>query len=831
MMTSAQVVETLVNVTSNSPSQDYAHPNDHNLPNYDMTPGFKPFTVLRSFGRKSERLANDYISYASNVRRIRQQLWFNHRCKDLGLVPAGLRLKSPLNTQEAIQIVKATCRRLVRARINDCHRRLNYYKDKLQQRLDKLRQFIPTDLLDTILTIADRRANKTAEQHRTKTQLKLTRLQRTKDKKRQKPDDNWVRNISSRPLDKTETQVLSYGLKHSVTPKRIPTEAIVSSVEAVLSRQRELSESAKDNIRSRIASTIQSASLPDSNLTKDERQALKRLKTDENIVILPADKGRVTVVMDKTDYYDKMDALVNDKQTYQVLKRDPTPALQRKLNSKLLDLKKTDAIDIQRYNRLRCRVPQPPKLYGLPKLHKPNIPMRPIVSFCGSPTYQLSKYLTTVLKPLTDESRHKLQSTENFIDAIKTVQVPDDYKLVSFDVKSLFTSIPLQLALDCTETAINNSTIELPLPTDDLMDLLNLCLTSTYFQYNGKHYKQLHGTAMGSPVSVVVAEIVMQNIEERALATYKRTLPLWLRYVDDTFTAVHKDEIDDFHEHLNGQNADIQFTKEIEENGKIPFLDCLVTRDKNELRTTIYRKPTHTDRLLDQSSYNPTSHKATTIRTLTRRAQLVCDSPDSLTDENKYLDNVFNKNNYNRDFIRHNTYRNSEPNATNTNATPVTTATIPYIKGTSETIARILQPYNIRVAHKPITTLRQLLTNVKDKDEPSDRRGAVYKIKCCDCQATYIGETGRNLNVRLTEHKRATRNGDINNHIAEHHLKTNHRIDWDSAECVTYSTDYYQRISLESWFTNLEQTPLNRCQQLPAPYKRLIADNNKTDKQ
>ena len=85
---------------------------------------------------------------------------------------------------------------------------------------------------------------------------------------------------------------------------------------------------------------------------------------------------------------------------------------------------------------------------------------------------------------LTDESRHKLQSTENFIDAIKTVQVPDDYKLVSFDVKSLFTSIPLQLALDCTETAINNSTIELPLPTDDLMDLLNLCLTSTYFQYN-----------------------------------------------------------------------------------------------------------------------------------------------------------------------------------------------------------------------------------------------------------------------------------------------------------------------------------------------------------
>ena len=107
---------------------------------------------------------------------------------------------------------------------------------------------------------------------------------------------------------------------------------------------------------------------------------------------------------------------------------------------------------------------------------------------------------------------------------------------------------------------------------------------------------------MGSPVSVVVAEIVTQNIEEQALANYTRNIPLWLRYVDDTFTAVHKHEIDDFHEHLNRQNTDIQFTKEFEDNGQIPFLDCLVTRDNNTLRTTIYRKPTHTDRLLDQPS-------------------------------------------------------------------------------------------------------------------------------------------------------------------------------------------------------------------------------------
>ena len=92
---------------------------------------------------------------------------------------------------------------------------------------------------------------------------------------------------------------------------------------------------------------------------------------------------------------------------------------------------------------------------------------------------------------------------------------------------------------------------------------------------------------MGSPVSVVVAEIVMQHVEERTLATCRQTIPLWLGYVDDTFTAVHKDEIDDFQDHLNEPNAEIQFTKEIEENEKLYFLDCLVSRENNELRITL----------------------------------------------------------------------------------------------------------------------------------------------------------------------------------------------------------------------------------------------------
>ena len=115
--------------------------------------------------------------------------------------------------------------------------------------------------------------------------------------------------------------------------------------------------------------------------------------------------------------------------------------------------------------------------------------MQPIVSFCGSPTYQLSKYLTNVLKPLTDESGDKVLCTENFIDAIKTIQIPDDHKLVSCDLKSLFTSIPLQMVLDCPENAVKNSAVKLPLPnTNELQEMVmsTITLLNTIYRRNVK---------------------------------------------------------------------------------------------------------------------------------------------------------------------------------------------------------------------------------------------------------------------------------------------------------------------------------------------------------
>jgi hypothetical protein len=127
---------------------------------------------------------------------------------------------------------------------------------------------------------------------------------------------------------------------------------------------------------------------------------------------------------------------------------------------------------------------------------------------------------------------------------------------------------------------------ELPIPKEEIIDLLKLCLESTFFQYNGSFYQQLHGTAMGSPVSVVVAEIVMQRLEERALSSYPNPPPFWFLY--DTLTSVSKHQKNDFPDHLNKQNPSLQFTMGPEKDGKIAILDCIITRDGNSLRTSVY---------------------------------------------------------------------------------------------------------------------------------------------------------------------------------------------------------------------------------------------------
>ena len=112
------------------------------------------------------------------------------------------------------------------------------------------------------------------------------------------------------------------------------------------------------------------------------------LKQDRDLTVIAADKGKAIVVMDRSKYDEKMNTLLSDQSTYKVLRNDPTPSLQCKMNSLLLQLK---ILPCKTCNELRCTSGRTPSIYGLPKVHKPGISMRPIVSFYSSPTFNLSK--------------------------------------------------------------------------------------------------------------------------------------------------------------------------------------------------------------------------------------------------------------------------------------------------------------------------------------------------------------------------------------------------------------------------------------------------------
>ena len=121
------------------------------------------------------------------------------------------------------------------------------------------------------------------------------------------------------------------------------------------------------------------------------------------------------------------------------------------------------------------------------------------------------------------------------------------------------------------------------------MTALNLCLDYTYLYFHGKFYHQIFGVAMGSPISVIIANLVMENVEEGAISTFLNPPKYWRRYVDDTFVIIKKTEVDEFHNHINNIEASIKFTIEHETNDFISFLDICVTRKATGgLMTNIY---------------------------------------------------------------------------------------------------------------------------------------------------------------------------------------------------------------------------------------------------
>ncbi|BHF83967.1 hypothetical protein SprV_0902711600 [Sparganum proliferum] len=553
-------------------------------------------------------------------------------------------------------------------------------------------------------------------------------------------------------------------------------------------------------------------------LSKAEDEALRTLKADKSIVILPADKGRSTVVMNKEDYTNKVDELLGDRTAYIPREGDTTKTLISEINKDLASLRKSKAITQLDWLRMKPKDSAIARFYGLPKVHKPGTPLRPIVSLRGTPKFGLAKWLFQRLKFLTQGSETSVHSAERFIEKLQGIQLTDDEVMVSFDVISLFTSIPQHLAVETLQTLLEEQYDETDkkLKIKHLIDLLKHCL-KTFFTFNGAVYEQVKGTPMGSPLSSLIAEAVLQRLEALAFDHYRPRL--WVRYVDDTFVIINRDKIGEFTQHLNSIFPDIQFTMEEEKDCQLPFLDVLVQRKGDgALKTTVYRKATNTSRILSFLSNHPLSHKRCCVRTLYRRVETHCTEPADKKAEVQFLRKLFTANGYPGNFVEK-CRRETRGRQPKEQPKPKCWRAVPYIAGVSEEFARLMSEFGIGVAHRPEATIRRQLMHPKDPIPINQKSGVIYRIDCSCGQANYVGETGKQVRTRLHEHELAVRRKDKLALVAAHASTPGHGFDFQCVRILGQSDDRVARLLQEAWQST--EDSINRHIDLPIAYQAL----------
>ena len=148
-----------------------------------------------------------------------------------------------------------------------------------------------------------------------------------------------------------------------------------------------------------------------------------------------------------------------------------------------------------------------------------HLPLRPIVSNIGTSTYELANYLASLLKPV-GKSQYTISNTSEFIEKIKHKVIPPGYSLVSFDVISLFTNVPLDKTIEIILRRIyTNKEIKTDIKRNDLKNLLLLCTKHVHFTFQDKTYIQTDGVAMGSPLGSVLSDICMVELEHDLIPT------------------------------------------------------------------------------------------------------------------------------------------------------------------------------------------------------------------------------------------------------------------------------------------------------------------------
>ena len=265
-------------------------------------------------------------------------------------------------------------------------------------------------------------------------------------------------------------------------------------------------------------------------------------------------------------------------------------------------------------------------MYGWPKIHKQDVPLRPILSMTGSAQHQLAQWLTSVIDPvLSFYSTHCISDSFTFADKVKTFIFPPSVFLCSYNVCSLFTNVPLAETIEiCADALYNGELTPPPFPRAVFVELMQTATSSVEFSFNNIMHRQIDGVAMDSPFGSSFANIFVGYNEALLFKRVNKPI-MYYRYVDDTFAVFNdEDECNEFFSHLNSLHPSLHFTFEKECNRTLPFLDVLVEKNDHEFITSIYRKPTFTGQYIRWNSFCPMKRKTNLISTLVHRALVIC---------------------------------------------------------------------------------------------------------------------------------------------------------------------------------------------------------------
>lgn len=763
---------------------------------------------LKKWSRINIKLAkfNNRLIFTMECRRkevIPTHIKNNIRSLDVMLTCEGKFLQTALNIKNKL------VSKILTHEINVT----NFYIRKMNKELDSLKNNVKNVLTE----IEFREFSKKQKQkyHKLFYKVKSGNIKKIKnlgDKNKQNVlmgNQKWFVNATNVPIPQEIQGFLSLGPKFALktSPRNFPISSYLAEIENITS---EIHEENRNQFRARVTNII--TNFIKNNNEKDqmslERKTKRFLKEHSDILVIQADKGKKTVILNKQDYIFKAQELLQDRNTYKKIDRDQTRKIEKQHNDmvKLLESKKF--IDKETTKKLTTRKSQAPKFYGLAKVHKQELPLRPIISTVNGPNQNLSKMVAEILKiAFREYNKFRILNTFSFAEAVNDIEVQRDHMIVSLDVISLFTNIPLELILSILENNWELIRQNCKMTKDIFFTIIRFLFDTTHFTFNGEHYMQIFGCPMGSALSPIVADIIMNDLLRTVLETLPFNPSFVYQYVDDLILTIPKDSLDITVEIFNNYNKHIKFTAETENERKgVPFLDTLVIRDKvgdaYKIKLDWYIKPTSSNRFLNYFSNHSLQQKINVVLGQKNRINNICHK-EYRYENLKKLRDILLENNYPKSLLNNLLF--NEQLSTKTKELPINEEVkhiglmynpkiTPKIK---ELIKQVDTKKVIKVADKPIRLLNSFFSKLKDKTPDMEQSDVVYCIPCLDCNQKYIGQTSQILRYRINQHKSDCRVKPKACALSEHFNDKQHRINYDETKILRKESNNKIRMFLE----------------------------------